>query len=125
MALSSVSKLTLRLLALGIAIVAGAPVFLLQGQLPPVLSGTLGTVCLISLVATVSPDLRQVEWRTVFWGLVFQAGLAIFILKFSIGGWRPGYELFAAVAAGAGQFLQFTSAGSEFVFGGLADQETM
>jgi CNT family concentrative nucleoside transporter len=123
--LTTASKFTLRLWALAVVALASAPVLLFQGSLPAVVVGSLGAISFIALAAALSPDLRQVEWRTVLWGLVIQVGLAFFILELSIGGWRPGYALFGAVAAGAGKFLQFTSAGSEFVFGGLANQETM
>jgi CNT family concentrative nucleoside transporter len=84
-----------------------------------------GALCFIAVVAACSPDLRRVNWRTVLWGMGLQLGLALFILKFDIGGTRPGYELFAAVGRGVGRFLEFTNAGSLFVFGVLADQARM
>jgi CNT family concentrative nucleoside transporter len=84
-----------------------------------------GALCFISLVAACSPDLRLVQWRTVLWGLGLQLMLALLILKVEIGGVRPGYAFFAGIAGAVTQFLQFTDAGSVFVFGALADQQKM
>jgi len=47
------------------------------------------------------------------------------ILKLEFNGWRPGYAFFAKVGAAVKQFLEFTNAGSTFVFGGLADPAAM
>jgi CNT family concentrative nucleoside transporter len=84
-----------------------------------------GAVCFIAIVAACSPDLRRVNWRTVLWGIALQIGLALLILELEVGGRRPGYEFFAAIARGVGRFLEFTNAGSGFVFGPLADQGRM
>jgi CNT family concentrative nucleoside transporter len=66
-----------------------------------------------------------VNWRTVWWGIGLQVAMALLILKVEIGGWRPGYEFFSAIATGVARFLDFTDTGSTFVFGVLADQEKM
>jgi CNT family concentrative nucleoside transporter len=116
---------SLRLIAAAVATAIVLLVVLLQGVMPTRAAGGLGAICFIAIVAACSTDLRAVRWRTVAWGLALQIGLALFILRFSIGGRRPGYELFAAISAGVRQFLQFTTAGAEFVFGGLANQEVM
>ena len=84
-----------------------------------------GALCFIALVAVFSPDLRRVNWRTVFWGMALQLGLALVILKLEIGGRRPGYEVFSAIGAAVSRFLQFTDAGSRFVFGALANPESL
>jgi concentrative nucleoside transporter, CNT family len=81
-----------------------------------------GAFCFISIVAACSPDLRRVNWRTVFWGMALQLGFALLILKLEIGGRRPVYEFFSAVANGVKRFLEFTDLGSIFVFGVLAKQ---
>ena len=52
-----------------------------------------GAVCFIAIVAACSPDLRRVNWRTVLWGIGLQLGFALLILKFEVGGRRPGYEV--------------------------------
>ncbi len=115
----------LRLLAAAAALLIGAAVLLLDQILPPAARGALGIVCFIAIVFACSAAPRQVNWRTVAWGMALQLGLALFILKFRIGDWRPGYALFAAVARAVEQFLLFTKTGAEFVFGGLANQEVM
>ncbi|MBX3072266.1 MAG: hypothetical protein KF883_17325, partial [Thermomicrobiales bacterium] len=38
---------------------------------------------------------------------------------------RPGYLVFASVGSGVKKFLEFTNAGSQFVFGALADPEAL
>jgi CNT family concentrative nucleoside transporter len=111
--------------AIGIAAVLGLGVFLLRDVLHPHVRGGLGILCFIAIVAACSRNLAAVNWRTVGWGMALQIGLALFILKFEINGWRPGYAFFAAVASGVKQFLDFTAAGALFVFGGLADPATM
>jgi len=122
---SQASARTLRLVAIGIAVGLATLVFVLRYVLSTELRATLGIICFIAIVASLSPDLRKVNWRTVGWGIAIQLALALFILKFSINGYRPGYEFFADVGAGVKRFLEFTNAGSRFVFGGLADPEIM
>jgi CNT family concentrative nucleoside transporter len=54
-----------------------------------------------------------------------QVAFALFILKFEVGGRRPGYDVFSAVGAAVSRFLQFTDAGSRFVFGALANPDQL
>ena len=56
--------------------------------------------------------------------MVLQVGLALFILKFEIGDFRPGYLFFSAVAA-ASRSSSSSRARLEFVFGKLANREAM
>lgn len=114
-----------RLLALGVAAVAPGLAWLLAGILGPRVQAAAGAVCFISLCAACSTNLRAVSWRTVGWGLAIQVGLALLILRFEVGGVRPGYEFFSAVAGVVRRFLEFTNAGSTFVFGVLANQEAL
>ena len=116
---------SLRLLAIGLAVAFGGGAWLLAGMLGFRGQAAAGALCLISIIAACSSDLRAVNWRTVLWGMGLQLGLAIVILKFEIGGTRPGYEFFSAIARGVGRFLEFTNAGSTFVFGPLANQPLM
>jgi CNT family concentrative nucleoside transporter len=115
---------TLRLSAVGVAAALAAVAWLLPETL---LRGraAAGALCFVSIVAACSPDLRRVNWRTIAWGMGLQVGFALLVLKLEVGGRRPGYEFFAAIARGVGRFLEFTDAGSTFVFGALADQEAM
>lgn len=122
---TGLSNRALRLIAIGIAAGLAIGVVLLRHVLHPDVRGGLGVICFIAVVASFSSNLRAVSWRTVAWGIALQLGLALFILKFEINGWRPGYDFFAGVSAVVKQFLEFTNAGSQFVFGGLADQAVM
>jgi CNT family concentrative nucleoside transporter len=115
----------LRLTAGAIALALAVAAFLLRGAISPRVQGVAGIICFISVVAACSRNLRAVNWRTVGWGIALQVGLALFILKLEIGGVRPGYELFARIGALVKQFLEFTNAGSQFVFGALANQDVM
>jgi CNT family concentrative nucleoside transporter len=115
----------LRLAAIATAIALAAAAWLLSGVIGVRGQAGAGALCFIAIVAACSPDLRRVNWRTVLWGIALQLGFALFILKFEVGGTRPGYEFFAAIARGVGRFLEFTNAGSAFVFGVLANQAKM
>src|SRR5918993_712258 len=115
----------LRLVAIGTAIALAAAAWLLSGVIGVRGQAGAGALCFIAIVAACSPDLRRVNWRTVLWGIALQLAFAFFILKFEVGGARPGYEFFAAIARGVGRFLEFTNAGSTFVFGVLANQAKM
>ena len=115
----------LRLAAAALALGLGAAVFLLRNTIHPRLQAVAGIIVFIAIVATFSRNLKAVSWRTVGWGMALQVGLALFILKFEVGGVRPGYVFFSKIAEGVKQFLEFTNAGSRFVFGALADPATV
>jgi CNT family concentrative nucleoside transporter len=107
--------------AAGLALV----VYAVEGRIDHRLQGALGAGCLLLIVATFSSSLRAVNWRTVAWGLGLQLALAALILRLEVGGVRPGYELFSRFAAAVTRFLEFTNAGSRFVFGDLANPEAV
>ena len=119
------SDMQLRLLAGGIAVGLGVLAFLMRDAISPRIQGLIGVVAFISVVAAFSNNLRAVSWRTVGWGMALQIGLALLILKLEINGVRPGYVFFSKVGAGVKQFLEFTNAGSQFVFGALANPATV
>jgi hypothetical protein len=115
----------LRLMAVAIAVVVPAMAWMLSGTIGYRGQAGAGAICFIAICAACSTNLRAVSWRTVLWGIALQLTLALFILKLQIGDVRPGYALFSAVANIVRQFLEFTNAGSYFVFGALANQEVM
>ena len=115
----------LRLIAVTVAIVVPAIAWAMADVVGYRGQAAAGAICFIAICAAFSTNLRAVSWRTVLWGIALQLALAIFILKFQIGDFRPGYELFSAVANVVRRFLEFTNAGSFFVFGALANQEVM
>jgi CNT family concentrative nucleoside transporter len=118
---SPASDRNLRLTAAAVAIGLGVAAFLTRNTISPRLQAVAGIIAFISLIAACSQNLRAVNWRTVAWGMALQIGLALFILKLEVGGVRPGYAFFSKVGEGVKQFLEFTNAGSQFVFGALAN----
>jgi CNT family concentrative nucleoside transporter len=115
----------LRVAAAALALGLGLAVFLLRDSLNPRVQAVAGIVVFIAIVATFSRNLRAVSWRTVGWGMAVQVALALVILKLEIGGVRPGYVFFSRIADVVKQFLEFTNAGSQFVFGALANPATV
>ena len=116
---------TLRLAAAAVALGLGLAIFLLRNTLNPRVQAVGGIIVFIAIIASFSRNLRAVSWRTVGWGMAIQVGLALVILKLEIGGVRPGYEFFSRIANVVKQFLEFTNAGSQFVFGPLANPATV
>ncbi len=121
----SLDNRRLRLGAAVFATLLAAVVFLLGDLLHANLRALAGIICFIAACVAFSTDVRAIRWRIVFWGLVLQVGLALIILKLRIGDSRPGYAFFVVLSDGVSKFLEFTRAGAEFVFGGLANQEAM
>ncbi len=115
----------LRATIAGAALVLATAVFLLQDEVPGKARAAVGVVCFTAIIVACSTDIRAIRWRTVGWGMGLQLVLAVLILRFEIAGVRPGYEVFAGLAAIVTQFLEFTNTGSEFVFGVLANQDEM
>jgi len=113
----------LRFVAIALGLTAVA--YLLRDLADPRVRAVLGVAVFISVTASCSADIRNIRWRTVAWGLSLQALLAFVILKLVIGGVRPGYALFTAIARVAERFMKFTDAGSRFIFGELANPEVV
>ena len=114
-----------RLAAALAAAILTASAYLGQEVIGIRLQALLGVFAFLALICACSKDLRAVSWRTVGWGAALQVGLALLILKLEIDGRRPFFELFRLAGAAVGKFLEFTNAGSQFVFGVLADQAAM
>ncbi len=115
----------LRLAAAGVAVGLASLAVLTQEVFDARLHAAMGVACFIAIVAAASTNLRAVNWRTIGWGVALQWIFALFILKFEVGGVRPGYEVFSQLANLAKQFLEFSGAGAQMVFGDLANQQTM
>ncbi len=107
-------------IALGV-LTLGLTAFALRHVIGPRGQAAAGFFCFLGLVAVFSANLRAVNWRTVGWGIGLQVLLALLILKLNIGGYRPVYELFRAIALLFTWFTGFADAGARFVFGPLAD----
>lgn len=119
------SDLPLRAALAGGVLALVALAYLLRDAVGPRGQAAAGAVCFILVVAACSTNLRAINWRTVGWGIALQLLLAIVILKLEVGGVRPGYVFFSKVAGLVKRFLEFTSLGSTFVFGDLADPNVM
>ena len=107
------------------AVLLGFGALWLQDVVDPRLRAVAGVVAFLAIAGACSAQLRAVNLRLVASGFALQLGLAVLILKVQIAGVRPGHEFFAVLATVATQFLEFTNAGSQFVFGVLADPEQM
>lgn len=79
----------------------------------------LGLAVLLSVCYLFSQNRKAIDWKLVGIGVAMQFALAVIILKV------PGVsEVFDVVAAGFRKTLEFTSAGSKFIFGNkLMDQD--
>src|SRR5262249_8371742 len=115
----------LRIACAAVAVALAVIAYALQGLVDPPVHALARILTFLLIIASCSSNLRAVNVRTVVWGVILQLLLALFILKFEIFGYRPGYAFFSALAAVAKRFLEFTSAGSTFVFGDLARPEVL
>src|SRR5438445_137378 len=108
--------------AIAAAVLAlGSAAYILHWQnlIGPREQAATGVLCFLGIVAAVSANLRAVNWRTIGLGFALQILLAVFVIK------GPGYAFFDAIGFIVKKFLEFTSAGSQFVFGNLANPEAM
>ncbi|XP_048338003.1 sodium/nucleoside cotransporter 2-like [Sphaerodactylus townsendi] len=74
---------------------------------------SLAGFCTLALMLFVcSKHHRAVSWRAVFWGLGLQFLLGVFIVRTD-----PGFQAFQWLGEQVQIFLNYTTAGSRFVFG--------
>lgn len=79
-----------------------------------VLRGILGLVVILGLAWAFSTNRRAVKLRTVITGVVLQLFFAFLVLK-----WETGREVITWAGAGINKLLEYSFAGSQFVFGNL------
>lgn len=108
-----------------LAVLLALTAFAFLDGLPGRLRAVMGIAAFLLTAVACSANVAAIRWRTVAWGVALQVGLAVLILKFAVGGFRPGYALFSGLAAVVTRFLEFTSVGAQFVFGVLADPAAM
>ena len=84
-----------------------------------VLFGLFGLAVLMGIAWLLSADRRAVDWRTVIAGVVLQIIFAVIVI---LTPW--GAVVFDGLASFFVTVIDFTRAGSEFVFGDLARQES-
>ncbi|KAM3926844.1 sodium/nucleoside cotransporter 1 [Leptodactylus fuscus] len=74
---------------------------------------SFGGVCMFVILLFIgSKHHRAVSWRAVFWGIGLEFVLGIFIIRT-----EPGYQAFNFLGKQIQTFLNYTTAGSGFVFG--------
>jgi concentrative nucleoside transporter, CNT family len=76
--------------------------------------GVLGIVAIIAAAYIFSTDRKAIQAKTVAWGLGLQLTFAIFVLRFTIG-----RQIFQTAGDVVNRLLNFSFAGSEFMFGEL------
>lgn len=98
-------------------LVAGALTFIgVDSRNEPIrLQSLSGVVVLLFLGFVFSAAPRKVRWRHVAWGVSLQFLLGLLILR-----WPFGQDVFSCLSDKVTTFLDFTDAGSEFIFGDLA-----
>jgi len=82
-------------------------------------TGFLGLLTMLGLAFAFSTNRRAIRVKTVAWGLGLQFVLGIFVLRVGAGEW-----LFAKAGYWAKHLLDFSYAGSVFVFGELGKQQS-
>jgi CNT family concentrative nucleoside transporter len=80
----------------------------------------LGWFTMIAAAWAISYNRKLFPWRTVIWGLGLQFTLAVLILKTPWGG-----DLFEFAQKIVLKLIEFSTEGTKFVFGPLADQGLM
>ncbi|MBV9182936.1 MAG: NupC/NupG family nucleoside CNT transporter [Acidobacteria bacterium] len=82
-------------------------------------TGLLGLLTMLALAFAFSTNRRAIRLKTVAWGLGLQFVLAVFVLRVRTGEW-----LFQRAGDDAKRLLDFSFAGSSFVFGELGRQQS-
>ncbi|XP_062998714.1 sodium/nucleoside cotransporter 2 [Elgaria multicarinata webbii] len=77
-----------------------------------------GYIVLVLILFACSKHHGAVSWRAVFWGLGLQFVLGVFIIRT-----EPGFQAFQWLGEQIQTFLNYTTAGSSFVFGETLIQE--
>jgi CNT family concentrative nucleoside transporter len=79
----------------------------------------VGAVVILGAAYVCSSNRRAIQWRTVVWGLCFQAVFALLVLKTTAGA-----ALFTTLGDGFNRLVGFAGVGATFVFGSLANTTT-
>ena len=82
--------------------------------------GILGLVILLGIAYAFSTDRKAIKPKTIGWGLLLQLVFALIVMKTTIG-----IQVFEAIANAVTLGLEKAEAGTDFVFGPLADVETI
>jgi len=108
-------------LSIGAAIlVLGGLAWLLRDAIGPRGQAVAGVFCFFGLVAMFSANLRAVNWRTIGWGITLQIILAFLVLDVPFIN-----QCLNEVKKVVVHFIDFSDQGAKFVFGNLADPNSM
>lgn len=88
-------------------------------SLNSILKGVLGMFVLLVIAFLCSSNRKAINWKTVGIGLAFQLIIAIGVLK--VGFVKTGFELVGGLFI---EVLEYTKAGSQFLFGGMMNVES-
>jgi CNT family concentrative nucleoside transporter len=82
----------------------------------PILIGLAGIAVIIAIAILISSNRRAIRPRVVIPAFLLQAGIAIIVLKIP-----QGRAAISAMAGGVADLLSYAQAGTNFIFGPLAD----
>jgi len=82
-------------------------------------TGFLGLVVILAFAWLCSRHKRAIRMRTVAWGLGLQFAFALLVLK------TPFSQVLRAISTGVAALFGYANVGSAFVFGKLADSDSM
>ncbi|HEY0703330.1 MAG TPA: nucleoside transporter C-terminal domain-containing protein [Candidatus Acidoferrales bacterium] len=83
------------------------------------LVGVLGLMTMMGVAFLLSTNRRAIRLKTIGWGLGLQIVFAFLVLR-----WTFGQDILARAGAGVNWFLDFSYAGSDFLFGKLGEQHS-
>ena len=82
--------------------------------------GVVGLVVILGIAYAFSTDRKKVSPRLILWGLILQFAFALMVMKWSLG--AKGLDW---ISKGVTEGLEKADAGAAFLFGPLANQETL
>lgn len=80
------------------------------------LQGLLGVVLILGIMVLLSKHRTRINWRIIGAGLGLQALTGFLVIK-----WEPGAKALEGFSAGVTKIIDYTHAGTTFVFGPLVD----
>ncbi len=83
-------------------------------------TGLIGIVLILGIAYALSNNRKAINYRTVGVGLLLQTGLAVFILKTTVGS-----QIFNWLGQAVAKLLSFSDSGAEFVFGSLVKRDVL
>src|ERR1700722_4445409 len=83
------------------------------------LVGVLGLLTMMGVAFLLSTNRRAIRLKTIGWGLGLQIVFAFLVLR-----WTFGQDILARAGSGVNWFLDFSYAGSDFLFGKLGEQHS-